>query len=469
MTDGFTWRDIGDEDAAREQHDADATIIPRTLEEVSSLIETLGPSMSPMALGSTIEMIIEGLAKLGVDDVVAEPFLQVIRNRSRSPIRDLRKLLAKKRPEPTPVAVPLGVIEAMLVCYVYVKQLGAFWDRKARTVVKVHSVREAYWHEMPDNPFSETPGEKIDPYELLIKGNAMLGAPKACDRADLFMFKPGADEFFADERGCRALNIWVKSELLSIEGNVQPFLDHVYLVLNGNEAMVRHQLDFLAHLVQRPHVKIKSTILIIGLEGCGKTVIAEMMVAILGKDNVAFIDAADLENPFNSFMDGKILVVVNELIALSKPARNKLKAYITDSKMTINRKNVATYDYDNFANFLMYSNYEDGAIIAEGDRRFGVEISKLSPRGSDYFKKLWGWYENGGKSHLLHYLQHRPLDGFERSPHRLLPRRSYRSSRIAAMPSLPTCGTPWLRARRRSYTTSSRSTTSSTGLWRNAG
>jgi putative DNA primase/helicase len=227
------------------------------------------------------------------------------------------------------------------------------------------------------------------------------------------MFRPGAGEFFVDDRGCNALNIWVKPTLVPVEGDVTPFLGHVEYLLNGDSRMIDHQLDFLAHLVQHPEIKMKSTILIVGPPGVGKTFIAEWMVPLLGEDNVAFIDSNDLENQFNGYMDGRVLVVVNELISLSKKASNKLKSYITDAKMTINRKNIPTYDYNNCANFLLYSNYEDAAKIDTGDRRFAIEISRAMTREPAYYVGLWHWFENGGAQHLLHFLQTRNLDKFK--------------------------------------------------------
>jgi hypothetical protein len=81
--------------------------------------------------------------------------------------------------------------------------------------------------------------------------------------------------------------------------------------------------------------------------------------------------------------------------------------------MTINRKNIPTYDYNNCANFLLYSNYEDAAKIDTGDRRFAIEISRAMTREPAYYEGLWHWFENGGAQHLLHFLQTRNLDKFK--------------------------------------------------------
>jgi hypothetical protein len=91
---------------------------------------------------------------------------------------------------------------------------------------------------------------------------------------------------------------------------------------------------------------------------------------------------------------------------------NRLKAYITDAKMTINRKNIPTYDYNSCANFLLYSNYDDAARISEGDRRFCIEKSKAQPREPEYYKELNKWFDGGGDAHLLRFLQDRDLSKF---------------------------------------------------------
>jgi hypothetical protein len=287
----------------------DITPIPNTREAVANLIETLGPGMSLMARSSTIEMALDGLGKLRIEPALTDQFLQEIRDRAGTSITELRKML-KKGQRRNKVPIPFGDVARMIERHVYVKQVGAFWDRTARTVVDVKAVREAYWSKMP----MDEHGERLDPYGLLIKGEQGFAA----ERADRFVFRPGADEFFEDDRGCNALNIWVKPKLEPREGDVTPFLGHVEYLLNGDARMIDHQIDFLAHLVQRPEIKMKSTILIVGPPGVGKTFIAEWMVPLLGEENVAFIDSRDLENQFNGYMDGKVLVVVNELIALSK-------------------------------------------------------------------------------------------------------------------------------------------------------
>ena len=91
---------------------------------------------------------------------------------------------------------------------------------------------------------------------------------------------------------------------------------------------------------------------------------------------------------------------------------NRLKLYITESMVRINRKNVSTYDYPNRVNFLMFSNYEDAAKIEKGDRRYFVWISKAKKRDDAYYGELCGWFEKGGAQALLHFLSTRDIAAF---------------------------------------------------------
>jgi hypothetical protein len=391
------------------------TTVPRTKEEVAALIETLAqPGLSPIVVGSTTDMAITGLAGLRLDMALVEPFLVAIKKHTGAPIGGLRELFRTKLAAITgPKAAPaqIGAVDAMLERYIHVKEINSFWDKKARTVLTVNSVCNAHWLEMPFTQ-GEDP-HRINPFNFLVMGDDGEG----CRRADRFVFKPGSDEFFEDERGCQALNIWVQPTLQPFDGDdadvdIGPLMRHAEYILNGDAVLISHQFNFLAHLVQKPWIKLKNTILIIGIEGVGKTFFAEMMVRILGADNVAFIDSSNLESVFNGYMDGKLLVVVNELVGLDKKSMNRLKAYITDSKMTINRKNIPTYDYESCANFLLYSNYDDAARISEGDRRFCIEKSLAQPREPAYYNELWAWFNGGGDAHFLRFLQDRDLSAF---------------------------------------------------------
>jgi hypothetical protein len=256
-------------------------------------------------------------------------------------------------------------------------------------------------------PLNEN-GEPSDPRDVMVK--AQFGA--IVDRVDKITFLPGSSEIVTED-GAKCLNVWTPPDIVPKAGDASPFLNHIDYILDSDAAAIRYLLDYLAHLVQKPWIKIKSAPLIIGEPGIGKSLIGDMIATIIVRRNATAIEESDLRSQFNEWIDGKLLVIVHELMTIERQeTMNRLKSYITESMVRINRKNVSTYDYPNRVNFLMFSNYDDAAKIEKGDRRYFVWISKAQKRDDAYYSELYRWFENGGAQALLHYLSTRDIAAF---------------------------------------------------------
>ena len=99
---------------------------------------------------------------------------------------------------------------------------------------------------------------------------------------------------------------------------MSPFLEHLNYILDGDTTAIGYILNWFAHLVQKPWIKIKSAPLIIGEQGIGKSMIGDMICAIVGLRNTTAVEESDLRSPFNEWIDGKLLVIVNELMTLGR-------------------------------------------------------------------------------------------------------------------------------------------------------
>ena len=74
---------------------------------------------------------------------------------------------------------------------------------------------------------------------------------------------------------------------------------------------------------------------------------------------------------------------------------NRLKTFITNSQIEIQPKGKASYTAPNVSNYIIFSNYLDGAPVDEGDRRYmflssrltTAEAQRLTQEG--YFKRLF--------------------------------------------------------------------------------
>ena len=74
---------------------------------------------------------------------------------------------------------------------------------------------------------------------------------------------------------------------------------------------------------------------------------------------------------------------------------NRIKPVITNDSIEIHPKGFASYTAPNFSNYIIFSNYLDGAPIDEGDRRYMFLSSQLTTNQvkamnkEGYFKKLF--------------------------------------------------------------------------------
>lgn len=152
-------------------------------------------------------------------------------------------------------------------------------------------------------------------------------------------------------------------------------------ILIAEPELQRYFIDFLAHLVQLPGIKVKWAFIIQSAQGAGKGTVSEIMQAVLGKVNVKNISATLLKSSYNEWAQGCVLAVLEE-VHLSGEIRdhvmNNLKQIITDPVITIMRKyHDAACDTPNFINLIAFTNKKDSLSLTENDRRWCVVQSPL--------------------------------------------------------------------------------------------
>ena len=143
---------------------------------------------------------------------------------------------------------------------------------------------------------------------------------------------------------------------------------------NDNETHYNQIIKWMAHLIQRPWIKMKSSLVLQGLEGCGKGMIIQLLGKILGhKYFYQPTDISEILGTFNYMLDNKLLVYANEMIwGGDKKQAGILKKLLTEERRTSNMKNMPQRELSNFINWLMDSN--EGHIVPAGvrERRYNV-------------------------------------------------------------------------------------------------
>lgn len=223
---------------------------------------------------------------------------------------------------------------------------------------------------------------------------------------EALVYLPEADEFPDGEDGGR-YNIWRRSGVEAVPGDVSLFLDHM-AYLFPDEAERAHVLDYLALLVQRPADKIHFALLVRGTQGTGKSWIGNLMERIVGSRNTVRPSNDEVTSRWTAWMEGAQLAVIEELMTLGRrEVANRLKPAITDPTLRIEQKHCSIYSIPNCLNFLCFTNHEDALPIEHGDRRWLVVFSPAVKRDEAYYRRLFGYLDGGGAAHVKHWLAER--------------------------------------------------------------
>lgn len=221
------------------------------------------------------------------------------------------------------------------------------------------------------------------------------------------LFTGFAAEAHAAEHGdCSA------SEVLEL---VQPLVAHVELLSSGHAGFVN---KYLAQLIQQPHVKTGVALLIRDTGGfftegggTGKNLFLEWFgLQVLGEKYFQIIDDnKDLYDSFNSIMEGKLLVFVEEAGGgVNHAHRDTLKSKITKTKLLVNRKGCAQYTSNDYARYVFTTNNKNAMPIGPGDRRTAVFDADPAKRNDvAYFTGLSAYMQRPRVVHAYYaYLKH---------------------------------------------------------------
>ena len=225
------------------------------------------------------------------------------------------------------------------------------------------------------------------------------------------------NELFFVEDGRTYLNTYVRTYPAPKEdptGEVaRLFLNHVENLIAEPEYR-QTLIDFLAFLVQHPGQKIRWAVLLQGAQGCGKTLLAEVMRAVLGSAHVKTVDSNALKGQWNEWACGYQLVTLEEIRVAGQNRHeimNALKPLVSNTYIAISRKFSDTREAMNRTNYLLFTNHHDSLAITSDDRRYYVLKSKIQTKeqvqqlgGTEYFTRLFEMIRNHG-AELRHFFE----------------------------------------------------------------
>ena len=307
--------------------------------------------------------------------------------------------------------------------WVYVTEGDKFFNTDTKQEVTPQGFRALYNRLMPLTPDGNR--ERADQYAL-----EQWGLPVVSHKA----YMPTAGVTF-EMFGLQWVNLYrpesvpampgvCSNEELEALAIVQDHFDR-YLPDEREQKLL---ISWLAHNVQQPGKKVRWAPYIHGVPGDGKSFFSELVAVAMGGQNVRSLNGSTLESNFTDWAVGYALVAIEEMKQHGHnryDIMNRLKPFITNTSVEIHPKGKASYTAPNVSNYIIFSNYLDGAPVDEGDRRYmflssrltTLQAEKLTSEG--YFNRLFAAirsYPGAIRKWLTEWEPHPDFDPDGRAP-----------------------------------------------------
>jgi putative DNA primase/helicase len=210
-------------------------------------------------------------------------------------------------------------------------------------------------------------------------------------------------------------NIYIPSSVKPKEGDCSTYLNHILEVICANDAKVfNYVMQFFAHIIQRPQEKPSVAIVLKSVEGTGKGTMMKPLLQIVGSHGIQINGDRHITGQFNGAVANKLLVFADEVNLTSSKDADKVKAFISEDTVLLEKKGLEAIAIPNYARLVLASN--NSQVISAGlrERRYLVlEPSSHKAQDKTYFAPLYFWIKEGGASKLMHYLQQLDICDFD--------------------------------------------------------
>ena len=248
-------------------------------------------------------------------------------------------------------------------------------------------------------------------------------------------FRPDQPTEFDTPNGL-AYNLFRGWTVEPIKGDWSALHNHIrHVICNDNEEHIEWVLDWMADLFQDPYNPKGCAIVMKGLEGSGKGTFFHALGRCMGRHYKHITQEEHLTGRFNGHHQDSLLIFADEVVyGGSKKHAGVLKALVTEKKLTVERKGIDAYQYNNCSRVGIASN-EDWFIPAgpQSRRWFVVETNNDKARQPSWFKRILNQLDNGGIEAMMYDLLNRDIKSdLRRAPETALledQRRRYASSK----------------------------------------
>jgi len=324
------------------------------------------------------EDIMPAIGPMGIPVLYGERVVQALAKRlalfdSKVPLAKLRTIVNPPR---------MSVVEnnvvvpdwATSLCYITFRD--RFMDVTNGSTMSAEGLRMTYANKMP----YKNNGQRED---VVTFCRERWNIPVVDD----VLYRPDQPAFFI-HGGMKFANLFTANSMpVPVEPSadavecIELFKAHMFLMCGQRMDVYTSLLLWLAHNIQFPGRKIRWSPLVKGVQGDGKSIVLDLILATMGIANVKLTSQGNLNNSggFTDWATGKAVNVIEEIRLVGKEKHrlfNAMKIFIGDTLIDLNRKGRASGEsLVNVTNHWANTNYEDAVPVDNKERRWMVVFS----------------------------------------------------------------------------------------------
>ena len=291
---------------------------------------------------------------------------------SKIPIGEIRRIVTP----PTVTLVANDTPPEWFVGMCYIKQNDKFYNLNTGSIYSAEGFRTEFSRTMPMKPN----GGREDP---VLYARERWGIVTVDDT----MYYPTQGQFFlhAGKQYANTFNPMTLPAITEPSDHcrmcIQAFQNHLYLLCGQRDWLYILLLQWLAHNVQHPGHKIRWSPLIKGVQGDGKSIVGDLIFAVMGEANVKITSPSNISNKggFTDWATGKAINFIEEIRLEGKEKHalyNAMKLFVGDTRADVNRKGRAAGDtMPNVMNHWANTNYGDAIPVDPKERRWLIVFS----------------------------------------------------------------------------------------------
>jgi hypothetical protein len=272
--------------------------------------------------------------------------------------------------------------------WVYVKSEGVFFSLDRKAALDSRAFDAEHTDKMPLRNGTISLRERASEYAV------HAWAIRTVDRT---IYAPPEGEIFEQDKATY-VNLYDPDSAPACEPGGEAA---VRMVMSHLERMLPDQrerelfLSWMAHVVRHPGKKVRWAPYIYGVEGAGKSFLADLLEWVMGAPNIRRVAGRDLVSDFTGWAAGRALTVVEEAHQTGHryDVGEVLKAPVTNDRISVHKKGVDPYEIVNYVSYLVLSNHADGIPITETDRRYFFLQSAIGTEAARALSEE-GFYNN---------------------------------------------------------------------------